>query len=181
MLKIQELKSPPSLELFSELVELLQDAVNSGASIGWLSAPATREARNYWTGVLEAVGRGERRLFVATDDHVCAGAIQLRRPQTPSSLHRGEIVKLMVHSQYRKRGIGRALVAALERSAAADGLTLLLLHVNSGDPAESLCAGLGWKRVGEIPLYTRTANGGHASATIYYRTLPADSGASRDA
>ena len=33
MLEIKELKAPPSLELFSELVELLQDAVSATLSL----------------------------------------------------------------------------------------------------------------------------------------------------
>ena len=118
---IKEIKVPPSLELFSELVELLQDSVAGDASIGWTAVPDTREARNYWTEVLEAVGRGERLLFVATDKHVCAGAIQLALVTKQNGRHRGEVQKLMVHSQYRRRGVAKALLAAVESAAAARG------------------------------------------------------------
>lgn len=176
MLKVQELKTTPSLELFSELVELLQDAVKDGASLGWLSPPGTKDARNYWTSVLEAVGRGERRLFVATDDHVCAGAIQLLLPQKANASHRGEVQKLMVHSQFRRRGIGHALTTALENAAAADGLTLLVLDVRSGDAAQSLYDKLGWQRVGEIPDFVRSASGRLDATTVYYRRLAAAAG-----
>ena len=171
MLKVQELKTTPSLELFSELVELLQDAVNDGASLGWLTAPGTKEARNYWTGVLEAVGRGVRRLFIATDDHVCAGAIQLLLPQKANAAHRGEVQKLMVHSQFRRRGIGRALVTALEAAAAADGLALLVLDVRTGDVAQRMYEALGWQRVGDIPEFVRSASGRLDSTTVYFRRL----------
>ncbi len=173
MLKVQELKTTPSLELFSELVELLQDAVNDGASLGWLAAPGTKEARNYWTGVLEAVGRGERRLFVATDDHVCAGAIQLVLPQKANASHRGEVQKLMVHSQFRRRGIGRALVRALEAVAASDGLSLLVLDVRTNDPAQQLFERMSWERVGDIPDFVRSASGRLDATTVYFRRLAA--------
>lgn len=176
MLKVQELKNTPSLELFSELVELLQDAVNDGASLGWLSAPGTKEARNYWTGILEAVGRGERRLFVATDDHVCAGAIQLILPQKANAAHRGEVRNLMVHSAFRRRGIGAALTRALEQAAAADGLTLLVLDVRTGDAAQHLYERLSWQRVGEIPDFARAASGRLTPTTVYYRRLPGAAG-----
>ncbi len=172
MLKIQEVKTTPSLELFSELVELLQETVSDGASIGFLTAPATKDARNYWTGILEQVGRGERRLFVATDDHVCAGSVQLVRPQKANATHRGEVQKLMVNTQFRRRGIGSALINALEKAAIDDGLTLLVLDTRSGDPAERLYSKLHWKAVGQIPNFARSANGRLEPTTVFYRELP---------
>ncbi len=173
MLEIKELKAPPSLELFSELVELLQDAVNGGASIGWTQVPSTKEARNYWTEVLEAVGRGERLLFVATDNHVCAGAIQVAFAPRQNARHRGEVQKLMVHSQYRRRGIGKALVVAIEKAAAARGITLLVLDVRSGDDAERLYKRCGFQFVGSIPGFVQSANGAFDPTSVYYRRLGA--------
>ncbi len=173
MLEIKELKSPPSLELFSELVELLQDAVGGGASVGWTHVPSTKEARNYWTEVLEAVGRGERMLFVATDNHVCAGAIQLAFAARQSGRHRGEVLKLMVHSQYRRRGTGRALVEAIEKAATARGITLLVLDVRSGDDAERLYKRLGYSYAGSIPGFVQSASGTFDPTSIYFRQLGA--------
>ncbi|MCZ8131045.1 MAG: N-acetyltransferase [Steroidobacteraceae bacterium] len=171
MLKISELKTTPSLELFSELVELVQDAVGGGASIGWTQRPGTKEARNYWTEVLESVGRGERLLFVATDDHVCAGAVQLALTSKPNGRHRGEVQKLMVHSQYRRRGIAQALMERLENAAAARGLTLLVLDTRAGDPAEALYRRLGWQFAGSIPGYAQSTEGAYESNAIYWRRL----------
>jgi acetyltransferase len=173
MLKIQELKATPSLELFSELVELLQDAVQSGASVGFTAVPSTRDARNYWAQVLEAAGRGERRIFVATAEHACAGVVQLAKSQKEESEHRGEVQKLMVHSQFRRRGIGKALVGALEKAAAADGLRLLVLDVRAGDVAEALYQGAGYTRVGAIPNFMRARDGELHATAIYCRELPA--------
>jgi acetyltransferase len=173
MLEIKELKAPPSLELFSELVELLQDTVGRGASIGWTQVPGTKDARNYWTQVLEAVGRGERLLFVATDNHVCAGAIQVAFAPRQNARHRGEVQKLMVHSQYRRRGIGQALIAAIETAARARGLTLLVLDVRSGDDAERLYKRCGYEYVGSIPGFVQSVNGAFDPTSIYYRRLGA--------
>jgi acetyltransferase len=176
MPKIIELKTPPSLELFSELVELLQDAVNGGASIGWTQVPSTKDARNYWTEVLEAAGRGERALFVATDNHVCAGAVQLSLATLPNARHRGVVQKLMVHSGFRRRGIGRALMASLEKAALARGLTLLVLDVISGAAAEQLYRKSGWRQVGTIPDYAQSTRGVFEPTVYYYRQLGARSG-----
>ena len=171
MPKISELTAPPSLELFSELVELLQDAVKSGAAIGWTEPPSTKEARNYWTEVLEAVGRGERLLFVATDNHVCAGAIQLAVSTRAATRHRAEVQKLMVHSQFRRRGIGRALLAALEAAAVDRGVSLLLVDLPSGSAAEQMCRRSGFRLVGQVPGFTRSASGSFDPVSIYYRQL----------
>lgn len=171
MLKISEIAAPPSLELFSELVELLQDSVAGGASIGWTEPPSTKEARNYWTEVLEAAGRGERLLCVATDNHVCAGAIQLAFAPRQNARHRAEVQKLMVHSQYRRRGVAKALLAAVESAAAARGVALLLLEVRSADPAEQLCRRAGYQLVGTVPGFVRSTKGDFDPVSIYYRQL----------
>lgn len=176
MLKISELKTTPSLELFSELVELVQDAVAGGASLGWTATPSTKDARNYWTEVLEGVARGERLLFVATDDHVCAGAVQLCFSTKPNAKHRGEVQKLMVHSQFRRRGIGQALLTALENAAAARGLTLLVLDVRSGDPGETFYRQAGYQFVGQIPGFAQSTSGAYDATSIYYRRLSAAAG-----
>ena len=173
MLKILELKAAPSLELFAELVELLQDAVGSGAALGFSSVPSTKEARNYWAQVLEAAGRGERRLFVATAEHACAGVVQLAMAAKANGRHRGEVQKLMVHSQYRRRGIGRALLEALEKAALADGLALLVLDVCEDQAAEATFRACGYQRVGAIPKFARLPDGELHAAVIYYRELSA--------
>ncbi len=176
MLEIKELKTTPSLELFSELVELLQDSVQGGAAVGWTEVPSTKDARNYWTEVLEAVGRGERLLFVATDNHVCAGAVQLAMSPKQNAQHRGEVQKLMVHSQYRRKGIGQALMHALENTAAARGLALLLLDVRPGDASEQLYRRAGYQFVGTVPGFTRSMTGAFEPTSIYYRRLSAAAG-----
>ena len=173
MLKVSELKTTPSLELFSELVELLQDAVAGGASLGWTAVPDTEEARDYWSEVLAAVGRGERTLLVATDNHVCAGAVQLSRSGPPNGRHRGTVQKLMVHSGYQRRGVGRALMAALEQAARAHGLTLLVLDVICGAPAEQLYRRAGWQLVGTVPGYALSTRGSLEPTAFYYRELGA--------
>jgi acetyltransferase len=171
MTRITEITTTPSLELFAELVELLQDAVASGASIGWTSTPSTRDARNYWTEVLESVGRGERLLFVAQDEHICAGAVQLAFPPKANARHRGEVQKLMVHSQFRRRGIGQALIDGLENAAAARGLSLLVLEVRRGDAAEAFCARAGYQLCGEIPGFAQSTTGTYDPVAIYWRRL----------
>lgn len=171
MLKISEVKTTPSLALFSELVELVQDSVNGGASLGWTQTPSTKDARNYWAQVLEGVGRGERLLFVATDDHVCAGAVQLCFSAKQNASHRGEIQKLMVHSQFRRRGIAQALMNSLENAAAARGLTLLALDTVTGGETEQFLRQTGWQYAGSIPDFARSTKGTLEPTSIFWKKL----------
>jgi acetyltransferase len=171
VLKISEVKTTPSLALFSELVELLQDAVKGGASIGWTQEPTTKEARNYWTEVLEGVGRGERLLFVATDDHVCAGAVQLCFSPKQNARHRGEVQKLLVHSQFRRRGIGQALMNALENAAASRGLSLLVLDTITGGEPEQFYRQTGYQYAGTIPDFARSTGGKLEATSIFWKKL----------
>lgn len=171
MLNVKELTTTPSLELFSELVELVQDSVADGALLGWVATPGTKEARDYWTRTLEAVGRGERRLFVATDEHVCAGAIQLRLPAKANAVHRGEVEKLMVHTQYRRKGIGTRLMRSLETVGRDAGLSLLVLDTVSESPAARLYESLGWQKAGEVPHYARSTTGVLEPTTFYFHRI----------
>jgi len=172
MVKISEVRATPSLELFTELVDLLQDAVKGGASLGWTHVPSTKEARNYWMQVLEAVGRGECILLLATDDHIVAGAVQLAIAPKQNARHRGEVRKLMVHSQFRRRGIAKALMAALEDTALQRGIHLLVLDTREGDIAEKLYASLDYIRVGVIPGFALSTSGNYDPTVIFYRQLP---------
>ena len=126
------------------------------------------------------MGRGERRLFVATDNHVCAGAVQLALPPRENSRHRGQVQKLMVHSQYRRRGSASALVRALEHAAAARGLTLLVLDAHAGSAADALFAAAGYTRAGLIPDFWRSPTGALESAALYYRSLATAAGATQE-
>src|SRR2546423_15433241 len=60
--------------------------------------------------------------------------------------HRAEVAKLLVHRRARRRGIGRALMIALEAEAARAQRPLLTLDTRRGDAAEQLYHALGWTR-----------------------------------
>src|SRR5436305_748002 len=72
--------------------------------------------------------------------------------------HRAEVAKLLVHRRARRRGIGRALMIALEAEAARAQRPLLTLDTRRGDAAEQLYHALGWTRAGAIPDYALTTD-----------------------
>jgi GNAT superfamily N-acetyltransferase len=77
---------------------------------------------------------------------------------------------MLVHRDARRRGIGAALLAAVERAAFVAGKTLLLLDTASGD-AERLYERGGWQRVGTVPRYALMPDGPFCSTVFYYKDL----------
>lgn len=171
MWTIAEIRTTPSLELFSQLVDLLQDAVQSGASIGFLSPLSTAEARNFWMAALEEVARGERIVLLATDGKTVIGCVQLLLTSRANARHRAEIQKLLVHSQWQKRGLGRALLQSIEKAAEHKGRSLLLADARLGGPGEQLFLRSGYSKVGAIPRYQRGPDGRFDSTAIFFRNL----------
>jgi acetyltransferase len=171
MWNIAEIRTTPSLELFSELVELLQDAVRSGASIGFLAPLSTAEARNYWMAALGEVARSERVILLARDGPSIIGCAQLVLTPRANARHRAEIQKLIVHSHWQGKGLGRALLEAIEVVAGSKGRTLLLAEAREGGYGERLFSGHGYTRVGSIPRYQRGSDGRYDSTVIFYRNV----------
>jgi ribosomal protein S18 acetylase RimI-like enzyme len=171
MWNIAEIRTTPSLELFSELVELLQDAVKSGASIGFLAPLSTADARNYWMAALGEVARSERVILLARDGNLIIGCAQLVLTTRANAHHRAEIQKLIVHTQWQGKGLGRALLEAIEAAAGSKGRTLLLAEAREGGYGDRLFTRHGYTRVGSIPRYQRGSDGHYDSTVIFYRSV----------
>ncbi len=153
------------------LCGLLQRCVDDGASIGFLPPLAAAAAEAYWRRVSGAVHAGETVLWVAESDGRVVGSVQLTLETRANGGHRAEVAKLMVDPAARRRGIGRALMSALEDEAGRLGRTTLVLDTREGDPSERLYAGLGYQRVGVIPEYARGADGGLHGTVFFYKLL----------
>lgn len=171
MYEIRALSSDQLEECVPSFAALLRDVVHSGASVGFVPPIADADARNYWMGVRSALGSGNRVLLAALEQGEVLGAVQLDFPTMPNAGHRAEVMKLMVHRGARRRGIGRALMVALEEAARGAGRRLLVLDTRVGDAAEQLYLELGYQRAGVIPRYALSA-AGTLDATVYmYREL----------
>ena len=154
-----------------ELAELLRDSVDGGASVGFLPPLGLEEAAAYWKSVAPAVGGGGRLLFAAFEDGKLAGSVQLDLPGLPNGRHRAEIMKLLVATRERGRGIGAALMARVEEAAREHGRILVVLDTRTGDNAERLYQRLGYAIAGVIPDYALNDRGIPHATTIMYRRL----------
>jgi GNAT superfamily N-acetyltransferase len=153
------------------LIALLRDVVDGGASVGFLPPLREEEARVYWDGVIDALRGPGRLLWIARDGDVVVGTVQLDLCGKGNGLHRAEIMKLLVHSAHRRRGVARALMNAAEAEARRIGRTLLVLDTRAGDAAEPLYRSLGWICSGVIPQYARNGEGGLDPSAFYYKLL----------
>lgn len=157
--------------MLPELITLLQDAVASGASIGFLPPLSAEKAREYWMAVLEDIARQQRALLIARHSAHIVGAVQLEFATKPNARHRAEVQKLFVLQHERKRGIGRLLMEAIEPIARERGRTLLVLDTRLGDHAERLYRKLGYVEAGIIPFYAQNAAGTLEATIIFYKLL----------
>ncbi|MFN8475624.1 MAG: GNAT family N-acetyltransferase [Anaerolineae bacterium] len=168
---ITRLSSEPDSAVIEDLIAVLQDSVDNGASVGFLPPLAADEAQSYWLKALDQVAEGERLLLAAQCDGRIVGTVALGLETRPNGAHRAEVQKLLVHSAYRRRGIARALMAAVEDAARADGRKLLVLDTREGDAAEKLYERIGYTRLGSIPGYARNADGSFDPTVIFYRPI----------
>lgn len=139
-----------------DLSDILQCCVHAGASIGFILPFKPEQARQYWADrVRPELRSGALELFVARDAGRILGTVQLIPAAMPNQPHRADVAKLLVHPNARRKGLGRALMHALEARAAMLGRTLLVLDTRSSDPSRVLYQNLGFQIAGEIPNYCR--------------------------
>jgi acetyltransferase len=175
---ITSLNAAEARALLPQLLELLHDAVDSGASVGFLPPLAAAEAQDYWQSVIEAVAAGHRVLLVARQpgETDLLATVQLDLATRPNSLLRAEVSKLLVYRRARRQGLTRQLLSALEGHARALGRTTLVLDTRQGDIAEQLYQSLGYVFVGAIPAYFINYDGQPHATAVYYKLLPAMGG-----
>jgi ribosomal protein S18 acetylase RimI-like enzyme len=167
---IEQLTPPASDDDIQHLALLLLDAIDSGASVGFLHGTTLEPAKEWWRASI--ANAGERAIFlVARDEKGIAGTVQLRPAGMPNQRHRGNIAKLLVHRRARGQGLGRRLMQEIEHRAVSGGFTLLTLDTKRGDAAESLYRSTGWTEVGVIPGYALNPDGSLCDTVVFYKAL----------
>jgi GNAT superfamily N-acetyltransferase len=142
---------------------ILADAVNSGAGVSFVLPFNAADGAAYWTGA--------KIIFAAFDAEVMAGTVTLDKAWPPNQPHRADISKMLVHRDYRRKGIGKLLLVALEREARRIGLTLLTFDTVAGSPAEAFYRDLGFTCIGYIPDYAMSSTGDMDATAIFYKKL----------
>lgn len=164
---IERLTVPVAAGDLDELARLLLDGVAGNASLGFAADTSFEQARSWWAGLDPDVTV----LLVSREDGGIVGSAVLAFSRFPNGRHRAEVGKVIVLSTYRRRGIGRKLMRAVEDEAQRAGKSLLFLDTETGSGAESMYRSLGWTAAGVIPDFAYRPDGQLRPTTFYYKRL----------
>ncbi|NWJ44545.1 MAG: GNAT family N-acetyltransferase [Chloroflexi bacterium] len=171
MEKVEIVDIATALKVLPGLIELLQDSVDGGASIGFWSPLKYEVASDYWQDIIKELDRGYRTLLIGYTQGKVVASAQLSFISKQNGSHRVELQKLMVHTKYRGLGYGCTILTAAETVAKTRGCRLLFLDTRSGDTAEQLYLKQGYTCAGVIPEYIIEADGTFTDTVIYYKLL----------
>ena len=168
---IEQLALPDEDDI-RDLALLLLDAIDSGASVGFLDSLTLESAAAWWR---ERIAKADERaiFLVARDQEGIVGTVQLLPAPMLNQRHRADIAKMLVHRRARRKGLGAALLQEIERRAQSAGFTLLTLDTKRGDAAESLYRSAGWTEVGVIPGYALDPDGTPCDTVVFYKVISA--------
>lgn len=153
---IEQLTAETLADHMSGLADVLHAAVQGGASVSFIHPFTIEDSRGFWLRkVAPSVDSGGRLLWAAVSSGRVVGTVQLDIDLPPNQAHRCEVAKLLVHPDFRKQGIARALMTELERRARDLGKSLITLDTRTGDKAEPLYRSLGYQIAGTIPNFAR--------------------------
>jgi predicted N-acetyltransferase YhbS len=106
---IEQLALPVSDDDIRDLALLLLDAIDSGASVGFLDSTTLESAEAWWRDRISKAD--ERAIFlVSRDENGIAGTVQMLPAGMPNQRHRADIAKLLIHRRARRKGLGSMLM-----------------------------------------------------------------------
>lgn len=167
-LRIEQFSGDAIRRCLAALAALLKDVVDGGASVSFIAPLALSDATAYWQKVAAEVDRSERLVLVARRSGAIAGCVHLVPASTPNGLHRAEVQKMLVHTKHRRRGVGAALLGAVEQLAQRLGRTLLVLDTERYSAGEALYATGAWTRAGVIADFAANFDGTRLVDTVVY-------------
>jgi len=168
---IREIDGKECLRYIEALSALLADAVDSGAAVGFLAPLSADTAERFWREVAASLLPERRRLLIAERDGRVLASVQLTLASQPNAPHRAEVMKLFVHRDARRAGLGARLMAEIERLTQSIGRHLLVLDTREGDDGERLYRRIGYRAAGIIPDYALSSDRSLHGTVIMYKDL----------
>lgn len=168
---IETLPATPRETDLADLCALLRDAVEGGASVGFMLPVRETEMTEFWQDVFRDVQGGKRLVLAVRDGSRIVGTVQLGFATKPNSRHRAELQKLLVLRTHRSRGLGGALMTGAEAAARTHRRTLLVLDTSATGNAIGLYQRFGYIRSGVIPRYANDPDGPLIDTVFFYKEL----------
>lgn len=156
-----------------DLVAVIRDSVEHGASVNFLLPVDEDRMRSFWRKAIADVDAEAAVLYVAdAGDRIVGTAMLVPAPQQ-NQPHRADVAKMLVHSDHRRQGIAAALLSALEAEALDRGRTLLQLDTETDSAGERLYESAGWVRFGIVPRHAMRPDATPAPTSFFYKELTA--------
>lgn len=153
------------------IAEILIDAVDSGAGVSFMKPLLPNVAQDFWRGQISGIAAHSIFPIVAEIDGRIAGVVLLMRSWAPNQPHRSDIAKLLVHRNFRRRGVASALIQALEDKARELNQTLITFDAVANSPASAFYESLGFICVGAYPNYAYSGDGKMDDTALFYKNL----------
>jgi ribosomal protein S18 acetylase RimI-like enzyme len=137
----------------NDLCDATDAAIQAGGGFGWVKLPARDILERYWNGVLTMP---QRLLFVARLDGAICGTAQLMLPSKNNEAQSFAVTLTanFVAPWARGRGLSQMLLEAVEKSAKAEGFSLINLDVReTQEAAIKLYERKGYTHFGTHPHY----------------------------
>lgn len=134
-------------------------ATRAGGAVGFPADAPAQEIRAAAAESVEEVRAGHQEMLAIGSDADLVGTVFLRPGTGPRTAHRADVLRLMVHPDRQRRGLGTALLDAAVARAAARGLEQLLLSARGGTTLPAFYLAQGWTEVGVFPAALRLGPG----------------------
>jgi GNAT superfamily N-acetyltransferase len=154
-----------------QLASVLIDCVEGGASVSFMAPFTQEDGLAFFRKVAASVACGDTVLLAAKLGERIVGTVQLGLDTPPNQPHRADVKKMLVHRTARSRGIGAALMAAVEDEAKRRGRWLLVLDTVPGMSGYRLYQRAGWTEVGTIPDYALLPDGRLCDTAVLWKRL----------
>jgi len=145
--------------------------MRSGMALGLVYPVEPGELAESYRELIASLDEGPRVVVVAESEEWVVGMAHLAPSGAANATHRAEVQRVAVASDARGRGVGRALMAAVEEEARGRGLTLLWLTTHADTDAAPFYESVGYTELGVMPSYSRRPDGTLASGVFFYREL----------
>jgi len=152
------------------LAGVLADCVEGGASVSFMLPFPHSKGVGFWEGMAARAARGEAFTLCVRDAEGICGTVTMATGLPENQPHRADISKLLVHRRARGRGLGEALMREIERVAARESKTLLVLDTASA-AAEHIYRKLGWTECGVIPDYALNPDGSACDTVVFWKRI----------